>query len=90
MGGIFAGFVIISADDHGTDMVGKLQRFHDTGAARCPGGHDEHLTQRQQNILGDAEWWVVYPAEVECKNCKSDYVVAQGLKDITDTEIDDG
>ena len=50
---------------------------------------EEHLTQRQQNILGEAEWWVVYPAEVECKNCKSDYVVTQGLKDITDTENDD-
>ena len=50
---------------------------------------EEHLTPTQINILGEAEWWVCYPAEVECKNCKSGYVVAQGLKDTTDTENDD-
>ena len=49
---------------------------------------DEHLTRNQLNILGDSEWWVVYPAEVECKSCKSGYVVADGLKDTTDTEND--
>ena len=50
---------------------------------------NEHLTQRQLNVLGEAEWWVMYPAEVECKTCKSGFVVAQGLKDIQDTESDD-
>ena len=50
---------------------------------------DEHLSERQLNILGDAEWWVMYPGEVSCGDCKSGYAVVQGLDETTDTEIDD-
>jgi len=50
---------------------------------------DEHLSERQLSLLGQAEWWVVYPAEVRCAECKSGYVVAQGLGDPADTESDD-
>ena len=39
----------------------------------------EHLSEEQRDRLEEAEWWVLYPEMVQCKDCKSPYYVQQGL-----------
>jgi hypothetical protein len=42
---------------------------------------DEHLTQKQKDVLDEAEFWVVYPELVQCPSCDSFFLTSNGEED---------